>query len=188
MECESIRIQCLFCWMRRCDTSLSYVWRYKMKEQCYHLGGSSTAIKRIAVFLAIIFLFSFCTSCSDNHSPFKIEMELASDYDGAEPFVNEQLFYVIDDVDSIDFQAHLQMRSETCLLEIADNETQEVMIEIFWRESFTASGEDKEYITLIDLDKDREYVVRLICTGVETVKLALTSESSLVKVREQPQK
>lgn len=146
------------------------------------------AIKRITIFLAIILLFSFFSACSDNHSPFVIEMELTSNYDDADPFVNEQLFYVSEDVDSVDFEAYLQMKSETCLLEIADNETKEVMIEIFWSEGFNASGEDKEYITLVDLDKEKEYVIRLTCTEVENVKLVMTSDNSLVKVREQPQK
>ena len=146
------------------------------------------AIKRITFSFAIILVFSFFSACSGNHSPFLIEMELTSNYDDADPFVNEQLFYVSDDVDSVDFQAYLQMRSETCLLEIADNETKELMIECFWREGFNDSGEDKEYITLVDLDKDKEYVIRLTCTEVENVKLVMTSDSSLVKVREQPQK
>ena len=115
-------------------------------------------------------------------------MELTSNYDDADPFVSEQLFYVSDDVDNVDFQAYLHMRSETCLLEIADNETEELMIEILWREGFNDSGEDTEYITLFDLDKDKEYVIRLTCTEVENVKLVMTSDSSLVKVREQPRK
>jgi len=146
------------------------------------------AIKRIGIFFAIILLFSLFSACSDNHSPFLVEMELTSNYDDADPFVNEQLFYVSDDADSVVFEAYLQMESETCLLEIVNNETQEPMVEIFWRESFNHRGEDKEYITLVDLDKDKEYVIRLTCTEVEHVKLVMTSDSSLVKVREQPQK
>lgn len=145
------------------------------------------AIKRIMISLAIILLFSFLSACSGNHSSFAIEMELTSDYDDADPFVIEQLFFVSEDAESIDFEADLQMRSETCLLEIADNETKELMIECFWREGFNDSGEDKEYITLVDLDKDKEYVIRLTCTEVEQVKLVMSSDSSLVKVREQPQ-
>lgn len=146
------------------------------------------AIKRIVLLFAIILLFSFFSACSDNHSSFVIEMELTSSYDDADPLVNEQLFYVSDDMDSVDFKAYLQMRSKTCLLEIADNETQELMVEVFWRESFNDRGEDRENITLFDLDKDKEYVIRLTCTEVENVKLIITSASSLVKLREQPQK
>ena len=146
------------------------------------------AIKRITIFFAIILLFSFFSACSGNHPLFLIEMELTSNYDDADPFVKEQLFYVSEDAESVDFEAYLQMRSETCLMEIADNETQELMIECFWREGFNNRGEDKEYITLVDLDKDKEYVIRLTCTEVENVKLVMTSDSDLVKVRAQPQK
>lgn len=145
------------------------------------------AIKRIAVFFAAILLFSVFTACGGNHPPFVIEMELTGDYDDADPFINEQLFYVSEDAESVDFEAHLQMKSETCLLEIADNETKEVLLECFWREGFNDSGEDKEYITLFDLDKDKEYVIRLTCTEVDYVRLVVTSDSSLVKMRAQPQ-
>ena len=145
-------------------------------------------IKRITISFAIILLFSVFSACSDNHSPFSIEMELTRDYDDANPFIIEQLFYVSEDAESVDFEAYLQMRSETCLLEIADNETKEVMIECFWREGFNNSGEDKEYITLVDLDKDKEYVIRLTCTEVEHVKLVMASDSRLVKMRERSQK
>jgi len=146
------------------------------------------AIRRIAFSFAIIVFFSFFSACNDNHSPFVIEMELTSNYDDTDPFVIEQLFFVTEDVESVDFEAYLQMRSETCLLEIADNETNEVMIECFWREGFNDSGEDREYITLFDLDRNKEYVIRLTCTDVEHVKLVVTSDSSLVQVRGQPQK
>ena len=147
------------------------------------------AIKRITISFAIILLLlSLFFACHNNLSPFAIEMELTSSYDDTDPFVTEQLFYVSEDTESVDFEAYLQMKSETCVLEIADNETKEVMIECFWREGFNDSGEDKEYITLVDLDKDKEYVIRLTCTEVEYVKLVVTSDSSLVQMRERPQK
>jgi hypothetical protein len=143
------------------------------------------AIKKIVIFFAVSLLFSLFSACSNNPPPFIVEMELTSTYDDADPFVSEQLFYVTEDVASVDFEALLQMKSETCFLEIADNETQELLVEIFLREGFNDSGEDKEYITLFDLDKDKEYVIRLTCTEVENVKLVVTSDNSLVKVREQ---
>jgi hypothetical protein len=111
------------------------------------------------------------------------EIEMTSSYDDSDPFINEKLFYVSEDTESVDFEAHLQMKSETCLLEIADNETKEVLIEVFLKERFNDSGEDKEHITLFDLDKDKEYIIRLTCTKVENVKLVMTTDSSLVKER-----
>lgn len=142
------------------------------------------AIKRIAVPFALMLVLSFFSACSYS-PPFAIEMELTSHYDNADPFVNEQLFYVSENIDSVDFEAYLHMKSETCLLEIVDNATQEPLVEIFWRESFNESGKDKETITLVDLDKDKEYAIRLTCTEVEQVSLVITSDSSLVKAREQ---
>jgi hypothetical protein len=154
----------------------------KVNKPYLYWGGFSMAIKKITNCFAIILLFSFLVIGSDNHSPFVTEMELTSNYDNTDPFVIEQPFCVSDDVDSLDFEAHLQMRSETCLLEIADNETKEVMIEVFLSEGFNDSGEDKEYITLVNLDKDKEYVIRLTCTEVEHVKLVITSDSNLVQL------
>ena len=81
-------------------------------------------IKKITISFAIILLLSFFSACSGNHSPVVIELELTSNYDDADPFVIEQLFYVSEDAESVDFKAYLKMMSETCLLEIADNETE----------------------------------------------------------------
>lgn len=146
----------------------------------------------ISLAVMAIIMLSGCSpvggeTSNDSTAKTTIEMELTSNYDDADPFITEQLFCVSEDAESVDFEAYLQMRSETCLLEIADNETKEVMIECFWREGFNDSGEDKEYITLVDLDKDKEYVIRLTCTEVEHVNLVVTSDSNLVQVREQSQ-
>ena len=141
------------------------------------------AIRRITVSCALVLLLSLLSACSSSRSPFVIDMELTSDYADTDPFVIEQLFSVSADAESVDFKGDLQMKSETCTLQIADNETDEPLIELFWRESFNESGEDREDITLYDLVKDKEYVVRLTCTEVENVKFVLTSDSNLVKTR-----
>jgi hypothetical protein len=145
-------------------------------------------VKIIIALLLSILLVSLSACGDESVAATVFEMEMTSSYDDTDPFINEKLFYVSEDVESVEFEAYLQMRSETCLLEIADNETKEVMIELFFREGFNDSGEDKEYITLVDLDKDKEYVIRLTCTEVENVKLVMTSSSSLVKERERPLK
>ncbi len=142
------------------------------------------AMKRMALPLAMILLSPVFSACGGNPPPFVVEMDLTGNSAGPDPVVSERPFSVSDNVDSVDFEAYLQMKSETCTLQLADKASQNPMVEISWQESFNNSGRDKENITLYDLDKDKEYVIRLTCAQVEDVKLAVTSDNSLVTARE----
>jgi hypothetical protein len=113
-----------------------------------------------------------------------IKMKMTSDYDDSDPFINEKLFYVTDDTDRVNFEVVFQLEAESGLLEIADNETEDVI----WSKAWNESSDDKFDISLSDLDKEKEYVIRLTCTKVENAKIVMTSDNSLVKERARPLK
>ncbi len=155
----------------------------------YIMAGAmkNKMVMRIMTVLMMALLAACSNEATDSETAVTVmDMEMTSTYDETDPFVSEQRFYVSEDVESADFEASLQMTSETCLLEIADYETNELMITCFWRDGFNHSGTDKEYITLVDLEKDKEYVIRLTCTEVEYVKLIVTSDSRFVQKTQQP--
>ncbi len=139
--------------------------------------------KRTVVYAALVLLICFLTACTSTPATV-IQMELTSDYATADPFINARLFYVSDDAKSVDFEVDFKMKSESCLLEIADNETEEVI----WSKAWKESADEKFNISLNELSKDKECVIRLTSTKVEHVKLVMTSDSSLVKEREQPRR
>ncbi len=113
-----------------------------------------------------------------------IEMEITSSYDDTDPFINERLFFVSGESESVDFGVNFQMKGKSGLLEIADNETKEVI----WENAWNDNAEEKFDISLRNLRKDMEYVIRLTCTNVEHAKLVMTSDSRLVKERERPRR
>lgn len=113
-----------------------------------------------------------------------MEMELSKGYDDADPFINERLFFVTKDVDSLDFQTSFLMECESGLLEIADNETKEII----WSKAWKDKADENFKITLSNLKDEKEYVIRLTCTKVKQAKLVMTSDSSLVQERERPRK
>lgn len=137
---------------------------------------------RVIVCLIIVFAAVLCTSCGTAAGTL-IEMEMSDHYDSSEPFINEKLFFVSDDIDRLDFDVSFQMEGENAKLEIADNASGE----IFWSEAWSGDTEKTSFrISLNALDKEKEYVVRFIGTKIEYAKIVITSESSLVEERERP--
>lgn len=95
-------------------------------------------------------------------------------------YPNEKLFYVDENIDTLNLDVSFQMEGESGVLEIADNETKQVI----WSDTWNGNVESTTFtITLDDLDKEKEYIVRF--TGT---KIVITSENNLVKERERPQK
>lgn len=144
---------------------------------------------RIAVCFIFILILSLLSSCSNiaESLPVQtiIEMELTQNYDNADPFINEKLVYVSDSVDTLNLDVSFQMEGESGILEIADNETKQVIWSYTWNEDVDNTAFT---ISLDDLDKENEYVVRFIGTKIKYAKITITSKNSLVKEREQPQK
>lgn len=140
---------------------------------------------RMALCFLLPALLALLSSCGGAGTSTIIEMELTQNYDSAEPFVNEKLIYVEEDVDAPRLDASFEMEGESALLEIADNETKEVL----WTKAWSGDVEASDFpISLDELEQEREYVVRLTGTGIKYAKIVITSDSSLVRERARPSK
>lgn len=144
--------------------------------------------RKVIICIISILMMILLASCSIGlAASTEISMEMTSSYDVADPFVNAKLFYVSDNAGSVDFEVSFQMNCGSALLEIADNETNEVIFSKNWTES-ADNTDDTFSFTLSGLSKEKEYVIRLTCTEVEVVKLVIRSDSSLVRELEKPSK
>lgn len=142
-------------------------------------------IKKYAVAFMLFSTLAILCCCGNTTAKTIIEMELTSNYDTSDPFINEKLFYVSNDIDTLVLDTSVQIQGESGLLEIADNETDEV----FWSDTWNGGIEETKFTILLDnLDSEKEYVVRFIGTKIDYAKIVITSESSLIKEREKPQK
>ncbi len=142
-------------------------------------------VNRITVCIAVVLAAALLASCGSAAAKTTIEMELTKNYDTSDPFVNAKLIYVSADMDSLDLDASFQMRGESGTLEIVDRETGDVI----WTDAWDGTvGETKFTITLANLEKEKEYVIRFTGTKIDYAKIVITSESSLVKERERPQR
>ena len=114
---------------------------------------------------------------------FEIDMTLTKDWDDADPFIDERLFHVTKDVDSVELNIIFQMMGESGLLEIADNNSDEVL----WSNSWDSSvGNTSLAASLKSLQKEKEYVIRFTGTKIEYANIVVASESDLIKERTRP--
>lgn len=121
--------------------------------------------KFIPIFLTALLLISGCTKKMND-----IVMELDKDYSSEEPFVNESLFFVTESTDELPLEITFEMEGTDCIVEIADNESKEV----FWKETWHGKVEQTKFkITLDPVDKDIEYVIRLIGNEIITAKVVV---------------
>lgn len=114
---------------------------------------------------------------------FEIDMTLTKDWDDADPFIDERLFYVTRDVDSLELNIIFRMEGEGGLLEIADNNTGEVLWSNSWNRSV---GNTSLVASLKSLQKEKEYVIRFTGTKIEYANIIVASESDLIKERTRP--
>ena len=143
-------------------------------------------MKRIRVAICFLLFFAVClfTSCGGTKGTV-IEMELTENYSDSDPFVHAKLFYVTDDVDSLQLDISLQIEGENGFLEIADRETDEVL----WSDSWKGQVAPTTFAVTLDmLSKEKEYVVRFTGTHIKYAKIMVASDNSLVKERERPLK
>ncbi len=139
--------------------------------------------------MAVCILLTLCVvmlcSCSAPVAPTVIEMSVSKNYDTDDPFVNEKLIYVSEDIDDAKLDVTFQMKGESGKLEIMERESEEVL----WSDDWSGDVAKNTFVISLDsLKKEKEYVVRFTGTGIEDAKLSITSQSSLVKERERPQK
>ena len=139
--------------------------------------------KRTAALCLLLFtavFFTACTGGADTDAKTVIEMELTADYDDSDPFIHEKLFELPEDGETPGRQIAFEMKGETGLLEIADNETKDVI----WSDSWSGNTEKTDFAVPLDgLQTEREYVIRFTGTGIEYAKITATADAGLVKER-----
>lgn len=119
--------------------------------------------KHIPIFLTALLLISGCTKKMND-----IVMELDKDYSSEEPFVNESLFFVAESMEELPLDITFQMDGKDCVVEIADNNSNEV----FWNETWHGKVDETKFaITLEHADKNIEYVIRMIGNDINTAKV-----------------
>lgn len=138
--------------------------------------------KRVMCFLLFLSAALF-GACSTPVAEEKMEliMELTENYDTADPFIDERLFYVSENMDTLKLDASFHMIGESGTLEVADNQTGQVLWSNVWKDT---PDETVFEIPLNDLKKEKEYVIRFIGTKITDAKIVITSKNSLAKERE----
>lgn len=121
---------------------------------------------------------------SDNKNSI-FEMELDSYYDDTDPFINERLFCVSEDISTLKAKISFQMDGKSGIVEIRDNETDELV----WANTWDGNIENDTFtISLNNILKENEYVIRFVGTEINYAKIEVVFESDLVQERERPRK
>lgn len=133
----------------------------------------------------ILFLIvAVLTSCNSSTAKTIIEMELTESSDTFDPFVDKRII-LSEDIDTLDLDIAFQMKGGSGILEIADNETGQV----FWSEEWNGDVDKMNFkISLDNLEKEKEYVIRFTGTKINYAKIVITSENKLVQEQERPLK
>ena len=145
--------------------------------------------KLAALCIALIGMVSL-TSCMnananvpDTEDKVTIDMKLDENYDDTDPFINERLFCVSEDLDTLTAEVTFEMDGESGILEVKNNKTNEVL----WSNSWEENVKPETFtISLKDLKKDDEYVVCFTGTKINQATIEITFESELVQEREKP--
>ncbi len=113
------------------------------------------------------------------------EMELDRYYDDTDPFVNERLFCVSEDISTLKAKISFQMDGKSGIVEIRDNETDELI----WANTWNKNIENDTFtISLNNILQENEYVIRFVGTEINYAKIEVVFESDLVQERERPRK
>lgn len=111
------------------------------------------------------------------------ELELTENYDNDDPFVNAKLFSVTEHVDTLELQISFQMEGESGLVEIADNDTKEVL----WSDTWHGDTEATTFtVTLGSIDQAKDYAVQFTGTNIKYAKVAVASANDSVIELERP--
>lgn len=122
-------------------------------------------------------------SGSSDENKMTINMELDKDYDDTEPFVNEALFCVTEDMDDLIAEGILNLDGDSVILEIKNNKTKEVLWSNTWEGNVKS---ETVSIPLNNLKKDDEYVICLTGRKINNAALEITFDSSFVQERAMP--
>ena len=153
--------------------------------------------KKIAIFLvgiiSVVSLFA-CQKASANQSNVSdteetqktvLEMEMNANYSNSDPFENGRLFCVSEDIETLDAEVYFQMDGERGIVEIKDRNSDEVLWSNTWDENVNG---DTLYVSLNNLQNEKEYVVRFTGTKINHAVVKVTFESELVQEKSRPSK
>ena len=156
--------------------------------EVYFTGNRAAAMFDIGFSLSDNVHYYYSNNDNSTHSmppKFEIEMELTENYDDADPFIDERLFYVTKDMETLELNLLYQMKGEEGILEIADNKTDNVLWRSVWHGTVDTTASKA---LLKDLETDREYVIRFTGTKIEYAAITAVSDSDTIQERERPEK
>ncbi len=145
-------------------------------------GGSVGSLEKEIAMEAAADIYGSAESDNKNSV---FEMELDRYYDDTEPFVNEKLFCVSEDISTLKAKISFQMEGKSGIVEIRDNETDELIWANTWNENIE---NDTFTISLNDILKENEYVIRFVGAEINYAKIEVAFESDLVQERVRPRK
>lgn len=142
--------------------------------------------KKIAVFLIGMLSIMSLAACQQGQAEtLALVMELDANYDDADPFVDERLFYVSKDLDRLEAEGTIRLEGADGILAIKNNQTDEIL----WQKTWTERTDEERFsISLENVQKDNEYALSFTGTQIEHAKITVTFASPLVKERERPAK
>ena len=114
-----------------------------------------------------------------------LEMEMNANYSNSDPFENGRLFCVSEDIETLDAEVYFQMDGERGIVEIKDRNADEVLWSNTWDENVNG---DTLYVSLNNLQNEKEYVVRFTGTKINHAVVKVTFESELVQEKSRPSK
>ena len=143
--------------------------------------------------ISVVSLFA-CQKASANQSNVSdteetqktvLEMEMNANYSNSDPFENGRLFCVSEDIETLDADVYFQMDGERGIVEIKDRNSDEVLWSNTWDENVNG---DTLYVSLNNLQNEKEYVVRFTGTKINHAVVKVTFESELVQEKSRPSK
>lgn len=143
--------------------------------------------------ISVVSLFA-CQKASANQSNVSdteetqktvLEMEMNANYSNSDPFENGRLFCVSEDIETLDAEVYFQMDGERGIVEIKDRNSDEVLWSNTWDENVNG---DTLYVSLNNLQNEKEYVVRFTGTKINHAVVKVTFESELVQEKSRPSK
>lgn len=149
-------------------------------------------MKKTAILFIMLVCIAGLTACAkeeiytseipdENKTTF--ELELDKDYSDTDPFVNEILFCVSEDLEDLNAMGTLEMDGERIILEVKNNKTNEVL----WSNTWNGAVRSESFlISLGSLTKDNEYVICLTGTKINYAAAGITFDSNFVQEREKP--
>ena len=147
-------------------------------------------VKQATVFPVALLCIAALTSCADAPAAVTgakdtvtIEMQLDEHYDDEDPFVNEKLFCVSEDVGALTARGTLEMDGQRGVLEVKNNKTHDVL----WSGSWEGAIPSETFsVPLQDLKAADEYVVCFTGTGIRQADVTISFDDGAVQERETP--